>query len=106
MFSDLYVANVDQFCMGVLGIESPYLTKPPSETHSPRTPILLEREMLGEGNFSVVTRVWDVSTGFEYASKKFRFLDDYDWKREASLLKKISHVSRKIRSFRKLSADI
>jgi hypothetical protein len=38
-----------------------------------------------------VSRVWDVSTGLEYASKKINNVE-FDWKNEASLMKQAVHV--------------
>jgi serine/threonine-protein kinase Chk2 len=113
MFPDLFYDNVDRFRaevakndelpFGALGLQSGISTAAASGTQTPEqregteTPnensILLKRKKLGQGTFSVVHHVWDVSTGVEYASKKFRSPEKVDWRKEASLMKQISHVS-------------
>ncbi|KAK3114101.1 hypothetical protein LTR53_007919 [Teratosphaeriaceae sp. CCFEE 6253] len=101
-FPDIYFENVDEFLgetaiadnlpFGALGIQSIASTAAPSGTHTPiQDPILLERDTLGRGAFGVVTRVWDVSTGREYASKRFTNLDNSDWEKEASLMRQSPH---------------
>lgn len=103
-YPDIYYENVDVFLeqtaasaslpFGALGIQSAASTVAPSETHTPsQGRILLEQETLGRGSFAVVTRVWDVSTGFEYASKKFINHETSAWKMEASLMRQSPHVS-------------
>lgn len=103
-FPDLYLENVNEFLQetatsaslpfGALGIQSNASTAAPSGMHTPnQDPILLEQETLGKGSFSTVVRVWDVSTGVEYASKRFHNLRKSDWRKEASLMRQISHVS-------------
>ena len=112
-FPDLFVGNVDQFHteiadydelpFGALGFQSAISTAAASGTQTPkqgggtRTPnqnsILLKQKRLGKGAFSVVDHVWDVSTGLEYASKKFFHPDKVNWRKEASIMKQISHVS-------------
>ncbi|KAK3068205.1 hypothetical protein LTR53_014419 [Teratosphaeriaceae sp. CCFEE 6253] len=78
--------------LGALGIQSIASTAAPSRTHtSEHEPILLEQETLGRGAFGVVTRVWDVSTAREYASKRFTNLDNSDWEKEASLMRQSPH---------------
>jgi len=103
-FPDIYFENVDEFLgetaiandfpFGALGIRSNASTAAPSGTHTPeQDPILLEQETLGRGAYGVVTRVWDVSTGREYASKRFTNVDKSDWEKEASLMRQSPHVS-------------
>jgi hypothetical protein len=103
-FPDIYFENVNDFLretavaanipFGALGIQSTASTAAPSGTHTPvQDPILLEQETLGRGAYGVVTRVWDVSTGREYASKRFTNLDKSDWEKEASLMRQSPHVS-------------
>lgn len=100
-----YSNNVDNYLkelaanaslrLGALGIQSHTSTAAPSGTQSPTPdPILLEQETLGKGAYSVVNRVWNVSNGFEFASKKFYNVQKSDWRKEASLMRQISHVSR------------
>ncbi|TKA60224.1 hypothetical protein B0A55_13168, partial [Friedmanniomyces simplex] len=101
-FPRLYSENVDDFLEGIaatvdlpldaLGIQSVASTAAPSGTHTPmQDPILLEQETLGRSAYGVVTRVWDVSTGCEYASKRFTNLDKSDWEKEASLMRQSPH---------------
>ncbi|TKA28280.1 hypothetical protein B0A54_17131 [Friedmanniomyces endolithicus] len=101
-FPHVYSENVDEFLQetavtpdlpfGALGIQSVASTAAPSGTHTPmHDPILLEQETLGRGAYGVVTRVWDVSTGREYASKRFTNLDKSDWEKEASLMRQSPH---------------
>jgi hypothetical protein len=63
---------------------------PPLEIHPPQA------RDAGHGAFAVVRRVWDVSTGIEYARKepldKRRF-DRKAWEKEADIINQISHVS-------------
>lgn len=113
-FPDLFFNNVNQFRaevaendelpFGALGLQSAISTAAASGTQTPergqegthkpnQNSILLRRKTLGKGAFSVVYHVWDVSTGFEYASKKFRHPKKVDWREEASLMKQTSHVS-------------
>ena len=53
-------------------------------------PIYLPKEELGRGAFGTVNKVVDVSTGYEYAGKKFHH---GSWKKEVDILKGLSHVS-------------
>ena len=103
-YYEIYSENVDQFLedtaltdsvsLGALGIQSVASTTVPSGAGTPKQdPILLEQEMLGSGTFAVVKRVWDVSTGREYACKKFIDLKRSDWRKEASLMRSSLHVS-------------
>ncbi|TKA49288.1 hypothetical protein B0A55_13047, partial [Friedmanniomyces simplex] len=78
---------------GALGIQSVASTAAPSGTHTPEhEPILLEQETLGRGAYGVVARVWDVSTGREYASKRFTNLDKSDLEKEACLMRQSPHL--------------
>lgn len=103
-FPDIYFENVDEFLkenaanaslpFGALGIQSAGSTVAPSGRHTPKQdPILLEQETLGKGSFAVVSRVWDVSTGFEYASKKFHKIEESKWRREAAIMRQLVIVS-------------
>lgn len=102
-FPDIYFENVDEFFketavtadlpFGVLGIQSTASTAAPSGTQTPKQdPILLEQETLGRGAYGVVNRAWDVSTGREYASKRFTNLERSDWKNEAYMMRQSPHV--------------
>ena len=76
--SVLYNNNVDRFLQeanadnklpfGALGIQSTTSTVQHSGTHSPnpQKPIYIRQGRLGSGHFSIVNRVWDVSTGLIY----------------------------------------
>lgn len=117
-FPEIFLQNVDQFRaeiavnnelpFGALGLQSAASTAGASGTQTPeergdldmpnKKSILFKRKKLGHGTFSVVTHVWDVSTGLEYASKKFLNPSEFNWVREAMLMKKISHVSSLISS--------
>lgn len=104
LYPDLFFDNVDRFLrevgtndelpFGSLGIESALSTAAPSGRDTPNQErILLKQERLGKGAFSVVSRVWDVSTGLEYASKKILDPEVSDWKKEVTVMRQISHVS-------------
>ncbi|EED22705.1 hypothetical protein TSTA_061930 [Talaromyces stipitatus ATCC 10500] len=101
---DLYAGRVDRFLQEVtanidlpidrLGIQSASTTANQSGELTPgRDPIYIPQGTLGKGAFSVVSRVWDVSTGKLYALKKFRNIIGLDWRKEASIMEQISHVS-------------
>jgi hypothetical protein len=100
---ELFTDNVDHFLkkvttkdelrIGTLGLQSTHLTTAPSGEETPKqTGIFLKLGTLGEGAFGVVRRVWDVSTGNEYASKRCHNLQDTTWKREADVMRNTSHV--------------
>lgn len=109
-FPHIYIDNINQFPkaeeaaidelptgrLGRFGIQSERSTAVQSRAHSPGSiPIYIDIELLGEGSFAVVKRVWNVSTGFEYASKKSkrkRFKWEL-WNKEIKIMKEISHVS-------------
>ncbi|KAK3669998.1 Protein kinase protein rad53 [Recurvomyces mirabilis] len=101
-FPGIYFENVDEFLgenavptqlpLGALGIRSIASTAAPSGARTPeQAPVLLEQETLGRGAYGVVHRVWDVSTGREYASKSFTNLDRSDWKNEAHMMRQGPH---------------
>ncbi|KAJ9137657.1 CAMK family protein kinase [Pleurostoma richardsiae] len=63
--------NLDDISFGGFGLESLNSTAAPSGAQSPiRDVILLDNGELGRGAQAVVSRVWNVSTGLEYASKE------------------------------------
>ncbi len=77
--------------LGQLGMESQQKTAGLTAQHSPRQqPIYLTQEELGCGGFGTVYKAVDVSTGDEYAAKKFH---TGTWEKEVEILKSISHVS-------------
>ncbi|MCJ1246659.1 hypothetical protein MMC30_003868 [Trapelia coarctata] len=98
-----YVDNVDQFLretnawnetsFGALGIHSAKSSALQSGTHTPQASICIVQEKLGEGGFSIVNRVWDVSTGFVYASKQFKKIEGFNWEKEVYIMRKISLLS-------------
>ncbi len=94
-FPGRVVTNVDDLSFGGLGFQSLDSTAAPSGAQTPSMDaILLDNGELGRGAQAVVIRVWDVSTGLEYASK--RPLEKKAWKRmraEIDLLKQVNHVS-------------
>lgn len=113
MHQDLYIANVDRFLQaargtnepsfGPFGIHSTKSTASQSGTQTPQAPIYIFQEELGRGGFSIVNRIWDVSTGSLYASKEFRNINGFDWELEVSNTRKaslISPVSKEIPFFR------
>lgn len=69
-------------------------------------PIYLKQERLGEGGFGFVDRVWDVSTGIEYASKGFHKNLNSGWQQEVSMLRRVSHVSKSFLFFPLRDIDI
>lgn len=80
--------------LGVLDIQSNASTAAPSGTSSPiGDPVFIGEEKLGSGSFATVFRVWDVSTGAEFASKRFGDLQTSYWLKEKSVMELISHVS-------------
>ena len=105
----LYSDNVDRFLLqansddelsfGALGIQSMTSTAHQSGAHTPQTPIYIGQETLGRGAFSVVNRVWDVSTGLLYASKEFVNMKESQWRKEGSIMSKISEIPQVSGSF-------
>ena len=87
--------------MNALGIESTLTTADASGAQTPKQDsILLDQNKLGCGSFGTVFRVWDVSTGIEYASKVLKepssaWDDDdlADWRKEVNVMRNLSHVS-------------
>ena len=101
----LYNNNVDRFLQeasadnelpfGALGIQSTASTVQHSGTDTPnlQKPIYIRQWRLGSGHYSIVNRVWDVSTGFMYASKEFFNMEESEWKNEASIMSQILQLS-------------
>ncbi|KAL9024568.1 MAG: hypothetical protein Q9196_006426 [Gyalolechia fulgens] len=73
-----------------LGVESQQTTALLTAQHSPRQqqPIFLPGEEIGRGGFGKVYKAVDVSTGYEYAAKKF---SGGNWKKEVEILRSLSH---------------
>ena len=101
--SPQYINSVDLFCrgratatdlFGNLDLPRAPETEPPTGAQTPSTtPIYLENE-LGRGGFASVTHFWNVSTGKEFALKKpLAEYSENAWKKEASIMKAVSHVS-------------
>lgn len=101
---DLYMKNVDRFLqcndelrIGGLGVQS--TTSTAEQSHAltpslqPHPPIYIDQERLGSGNFSIVKRVWNVSTGFSYASKEIFNMKESEWRREVEILRRVSQLS-------------
>ncbi len=94
--------RTDDLSLGVLGLSSMGSTAQPSGVQTPaeiqlpaKDAILLDNGYLGSGAFAMVTRVWNVSTGLEYASKQPLQKKHWEYlKREINVLKGIHHVSR------------
>lgn len=104
-YPDLYNANVNRFLceinandelrFGALGIQSTTSTAQQSRAHTPtpQTPIYINQLKLGSGHSSIVNRVWDVSTGFVYAAKEFFNMKESEWRKEATIMSQVSHLS-------------
>ncbi|KAI8675417.1 hypothetical protein NCS57_00442800 [Fusarium keratoplasticum] len=74
-----YAEKVDRFCCGTASAEellddlnliSRPLTMAPTGANTPGTDDIYLKKKLGEGSFGLVTHLWHVSTGQEYALKK------------------------------------
>lgn len=100
--TQLYCDNLDRFLkeagaddglrLGGLGIQSKILTAAQSGECTPsQNPLYLPQGELGKGSFGLVTRVWDVSAGIMRASKEFHNISKSNWRREASIMKRVSH---------------
>ncbi|PHH88432.1 hypothetical protein CDD83_7531 [Cordyceps sp. RAO-2017] len=86
-------ASVDDLPVSGLGFQSLESTAAASGAETPRRDaILLDNGELDRGAQAVVTRVWDVSTGLEYASKKpLQMKYWHRLKKEGNLLQQIRH---------------
>lgn len=104
-YPDLYNDNVNRFLceanandelrFGALGIQSTTSTAQQSGAHTPipQRPIYINQWRLGSGHFSIVNRVWDVSTGFVYAAKEFSNMKESGWRKEASIMSQVLQLS-------------
>ena len=69
----------------------------PSKALTPnQNSVFIKSERLGSGNYGVVYRVWDASTGIVYAAKEPKEEGLRFWEAEKDILERISHVSWKI----------
>ena len=107
--SPQYIDNVNRFRQGAtdavrlvdrLDLRSRPHTEYVSGAHTPGSGPIHLKKKVGEGAFGVVTHCWDVSTGVEYALKepsekaiKRNRVDVNAWKKEARIMRQISHVS-------------
>ncbi|KAL2064731.1 hypothetical protein VTL71DRAFT_3869 [Oculimacula yallundae] len=58
-----------------------------------QTPILITASKLGEGSFGVVRRMWNASTGFEFAAKCFREKMTAEMRsKEVSIMRQVSDL--------------
>ena len=107
--SKSYRDKVDRFRAGAtdpehlldldrVGLLSRVRTEGPSGVQTPNsrppTNVTLSKK-IGEGSFALVYRVWNVSTGEQYALKKPK-KNSYDadaWERESLIMDRIGHVS-------------
>lgn len=105
--SQTYLDNVAQFLQGTASVEDVFPDlkiidrtqtelPTPGEALTPSEqipgPILWKRK-IGQGNFGMVSYAWDVTSRAEYALKEPLPGNRGDWKREADIMKNISHVS-------------
>jgi hypothetical protein len=93
------IANADDILdLDRVDLMTPVRTEVPTGVQTPAsqpgTEVTIEKK-LGQGSFAVVYRVWNVSTGVEYALKKpeGKSFDVAAWRKEALLMTRISHVS-------------
>ena len=92
--SPQYIDNVTRFRQGTADAADLIERTPSSK---PSGPIRWTKK-LGEGVFGIVTHIFNVTTGAEYALKepKDKFRGGYivkDWKKEADIMSCIQHVS-------------
>lgn len=110
--SPAYVTNVERFLqgsadadalLGGLEIQSGLPTILNSLPQSPTAkPILIDLARLGHGSFGMVTRMWNVSTGEEYARKRPISEKEYNkegWEKEIDLMRLVKHVRELSRLF-------
>lgn len=107
--SELHIDNVNRFLQGSmsmddlfgqLGLPSRQPTEPPSGARTPGIGTIYLKKKLGEATFGVVTHIWDVSDGAEYAIKepsakaiRKKMVNENEWKKEAQIMGLVSHVS-------------
>lgn len=98
-----YVANINRFLqeaaidvglrLDAFPIQSEIPTAAQREVDTlSQDPIYIPFKIIDEGGFEIVTKMWDVSTETIYASKGFRNVRDFEWRQEAAMMKRVSHV--------------
>ena len=104
----IIVSNQCKMCLDPTSDNLPAINKLSFETAKPtqrdpskaRTPnqnsVFIKSGRLGSGNYGVVYRVWDASTGIVYAAKEPKEECLECWDAEKDILERISHVSWKI----------
>ncbi|KAL7919355.1 CAMK family protein kinase [Trichoderma austrokoningii] len=94
-FLNAATADVDDLTFNGMDLRSVESTAAPTGVQTPsREAILLDNGELGRGGQAVVKRIWNVSTGQEYASKEPLKREHWEWlKKEAQLLSRLSHVN-------------
>lgn len=76
--------------LSLLDIASQQTTAAPSASLSPKCrPQYYKTHVLGEGEFGIVRKAVDVSTGLIFAAKEFH---KGNWRREVEILESLSHV--------------
>lgn len=92
-------ADVEQLLdLGRVGLPSRVRTTVPSGVQTPASQpaeAVTVRKRIGRGGFGVVYRVWNVSTGEQFAVKKpkKRRYNGADWEKEIVIMERIEHVS-------------
>ncbi|KAH7317096.1 kinase-like domain-containing protein [Stachybotrys elegans] len=105
--SPAYISKVERFRRGSglaedlfndLNFSLNPATRRPTGSHTPCHGELYLRKQLGKGAYGVVTHLWNVSDGLEYALKEPSAVAIRDgrvkrelWKKEASILSRLSH---------------
>lgn len=100
--SQAYSDNIRQFwedmsivpeLFGGLGIARGPETELPTGAQTPSKGEIYLRKELGRGGFGVVTHLWNVSNGVEYALKEpLRYPWKAIWEKEARIMEQVSHV--------------
>lgn len=119
--SSHYIDKVKQFLKGTadpvkmlteLKVQSQGGTARQTGAHTPTNEPIILKTKIGEGTFGVVSHLWDVSTAAQYALKeptaaalKYRQIV-LEWKEEARLMGKVSHVSRQVFALLKMQTNM
>lgn len=104
--SQAYIDKINRFRQGTATTEDllgrlglPRDTKLHSKAPTPGTGAIYLKRKLGEGGFGMVVHHWNVSDGSEFALKeptaravRERRVDVEAWKREARIMRQVSHV--------------
>ncbi len=76
------------------------------DTFNLQKSIYIDQFMLDNDQFSIVNRVWDVSTEFVYVFKKFFNMKKFEWKKKAFIMSQILQLSNvNVSRLRKISAN-